>query len=55
MMADEDTERAKADGQVEGEGEGEGPKDAQAAPLDEPPTNPLVDQATDPNVIDPTI
>lgn len=47
MMADEDTERAKADGQAEGKG----PKDAQATSLDEPLTNPLIDQATNPNVI----
>nr|POE75252.1 hypothetical protein CFP56_14287 [Quercus suber] len=51
MMADEDTERAKADGQAEEEG----PKDAQATPLDEPLTNPLIDQVTNPNVINLTV
>ena len=55
MMADKDTERAKANGQAKGESKGEGPKDAQAAPLDEPPADPLVDQATNPNVIDPVV
>ena len=55
MMADKDTERAKANGQAKGESKGEGPKDAQVAPLDEPPADPLVDQATDPNVIDPVV
>lgn len=55
IMAYKDVERAKSDGQAEEEGEGEGPKVAQFAPLDEPLANPSIDQAPDPNVVDPAI
>lgn len=55
MMADEDIEGAKANGQVEGDGERKGPKDAQTTPLDKPLTNPSIDQDADPNVVDPIV
>lgn len=55
MMANEDTERANADGQEEGGGVGESLGDAQVALLDKTPVDPPIDQAVDLDVVNSTI